>query len=510
MPLHRPQFYLCTFLAAGLSSLVGSSAAMADVWVFEPTAAIDQRIDDNYTINQNIPDKISATRVIGTVGLSREAPSVKFLGLLRADALLTQTDAKGSELDSNRIGYLSAQFTNERSEYGINLNYKFDTPSRDIGADITDISSVAADTGASVTQDSNVARERWVVSPNWRYNLTRRTAIETELTHTQVTHKLPTLEDALRSRWQQLLAANSENTPSDFDSFATSFDNFTIQDELDDFKESTVDVGIKTKLSPISTLSFFVGYSDYSAKVEADERVKFVDDGGLIRIPDPASTTIPPENSGVTRTPKRQRLSNTTKFRIGYDRAFTPTLNVGIQVGIFTSETDDSDLMRVSDQALTEFANDPVLFQEALDGLKTKNSGYLANVTATKSTGVTRYSARFGVDVLPSDIGSQVESLEVVGDLFRQIGPLLDFSFRARAYEPDALNASSEDKFSRRFISLEPKLIWRFSRAWTVAGSYRYRRQKSRADINSGESNALLFSLKYTPPSAIRDAVLNK
>ena len=90
------------------------------------------------------------------------------------------------------------------------------------------------------------------------------------------------------------------------------------------------------------------------------------------------------------------------------------------------------------------------------------------------------------------------------------MGPLLDFSFRVRAYEPDAFNASSDNKFSRRFLSLEPKLIWRFSRAWTAAGSYRYRRQKSQVDTGSGQSNAVLFSLKYTPPSAIRDAQLNK
>jgi len=111
-----------------------------------------------------------------------------------------------------------------------------------------------------------------------------------------------------------------------------------------------------------------------------------------------------------------------------------------------------------------------------------------------------------GIDVFPSDVGDVVESLQLVGDMTRKLGPLLDFSFRARIFEPDALSDDNDnDEFARRFLSLEPRLIWRFTRAWTLAGSYRYRRQKSQTNVRSGVSNAILMSLKYTPPSALRD-----
>jgi len=431
MPLHRPSLFICSFLAVGIPVLAVSTA-----------------------------DPTTATRLVGTLGLSREAPNAVFAGLLRVDGLITNSDSNGDELSSNRVA----------------LNYKFDTPSRDISADLTDPSSVAADTGASVTQDSNVARERWVLSPNWRYNLTRLTTLETDLTFTSVTHELPSAREALRTQWALNPANDGVPPPDPISIDDTGF--FTVLDELDDFQEAGIDIGIKSKLSPISTISFFAGYSDFTANVEPDSSIII-----------PFEQTDPaPDNKDIRRKRKRERRSNTTKFRVGYDRAFTPTLNIGIQAGIYTNETDDTNLLRLTES---------------------KSSGYLANITATKSTGVTKYSAKFGVDVLPSDTGSQVESLEAVGDLFRQIGPLLDFSFRVRAYEPDALKADADEEFSRRFLSLEPKLIWRFSRAWTVAGSYRYRRQKSQAADRSGESNALLFSLKYTPPSAIRDAQLN-
>lgn len=488
--MHRPRTRLVVLMAALLPF-----CAHADVWVFEPSAAIDQRFDDNFTIDPDLPDSVAATRVVGTLGLSREAPAAKFSGLIRVDGLVTQSDSTSDELSSNQVLFLNSQFIRARSEFGVGFNLKRDTPSRDISADLTDISSVASDTGASVTQDSNVARLRLLISPNWKYNLTRRTTIETGLTYTQVDHELPSAQDALRSRF--LLGAQ----PGDVVPDPITIDDtglFTVLDELDDFKETAINVGIKTKLTPISTISFFAGFSDFTAQSEPSPFAII-----------PFEDTIPDEEiRQIRRNPKREIRSNTSKFRIGYDRAINQTLNIGFQVGIYANETDETDLLRETDTTI--FDAEPEKRQAALDSRITKSSGYLANISATKLTGITRYSAKFGVDVLPSDIGSQVESLEAVGDLFREMGPLLDFSFRVRAYEPDAFNSAGEDDFARRFLSMEPKLIWRFSRAWTTAGSIRYRRQKSQTDTRSGESTALLFSLKYTPPSAIRDAELAK
>ena len=491
-------FWLFCILAVAMSWL---SAAHANVWVLEPSASVDQRFDDNYTIDTELPEGVTATRLVGNLGLSRESKTAVFKGLIRIDGLLTQTENSSDELSSNQILFLDSNFTRARSTFGIGLNFKQDTPSRDISADLTDISSIAADTGASVTQDENVARRRFVINPNMKYELTRRSTFEAGLSFTAVEHDLPGVQDALRKQWL-LRPGNTGLTPPAELTIDDVGGVFTVNDELDDFVESEIELGFRYRLSPISTLSLFAGYSDYIAQTEPDADVVTPFDE---KIEDA-------DERQILRNPKRDTLSTTLTFRLGYERILSPTLDIAVVGGIYTNETDTSALFQQADAdfLLAQGFMDQQTVDSKFANQVSSSQGWLANVTLTKDTGLTQYVGKFGVDVLPSDVGAQVESLELTGDLFRQISPLLDFSLRARAYEPDTLNASNTNKFQRRFISVEPKLIWRFSRAWTAAASYRYRRQKSRVDTQSGESNALLFSLKYTPPSAIRDAQKNR
>jgi hypothetical protein len=458
----------------------------ADVWVFEPSAALDLRVDDNYTISTVAPESVTATRVVGSLGLSRESQNTAIKGLLRVDGLLQESDNTSNELTSNQIIFLDSKVTSQRSVYGIGINFKQDTPSRDISADITDVSATAADTGASVTQDQNVARERLAITPNFEYKLSRRTTLDANLTYTQVEHELPSVEDVLLDKWIQ----TNGDVPPPSDLSVNTFGRFRIDDELDDFKETALTLGMRHSLSPLVTLSASVSYKDYLSQIEVNDQIVQFEE-----IPDP-------DVFDIRRKPRRDSQSTTVTVRLGFERSMSPTLKLGFSVGAYTLKKDDSDLIRADDA--TWIGGD--LLADEIAKLTSTEQGWLGGITVSKITGVTRYSARFGVDVLPSDIGSQVESLDLVGDLVRELNPRMDFSFRARAYEPDAINATGADEFSRRFISFEPKLIWEYSRAWTVAGSYRYRRQKSRADTESGESNAFLISLKYTPPSAIRDA----
>lgn len=475
---------------AALTALLLTPAfVQADVWVFEPSAALDLRLDDNYTINTTAPESVTATRVVGSLGLSRESQNTAFKGLLRVDGLLQESENTSNELTSNQIIYLDSKVSSERTVYGVGINYKQDTPSRDISADITDVSATAADTGASVTQDQNVGRARLAITPNFEYKLSRRTTLDANLTYTQVEHELPSVEDVLLDKW----VAENGDVPPPSDLSVNTFGRFKVEDELDDFKESALTFGVKHSLSPLVTLSASVSYKDYQSQVEVNDQIVQVSEQD--EIPDP-------DVFDIRRKPRRDSKSTTVTVNFGYERALSPTLKLGFSVGAYTLEKDDSDLIRPDDA--TWIGGDDLATEIA--NLTSTEQGWLGGITVSKITGVTRYSARFGVDVLPSDVGSQVESLDLVGDLVRELSPRMDFSFRARAYEPDAINAIGADEFSRRFVSFEPKIIWEYSRAWTVAGSYRYRRQKSRADTESGESNAVLLSLKYTPPSAIRDA----
>ncbi len=480
-------------LRVGLVALafsLTSVTAQANVWVFEPSAAIDQRVDDNFTIDTTEADPVSVTRVVGTLGLSRESQRARFKGLVRIDGLLTNSRDFDSDLSSNQLFFLDSRLVNARTSYGLGINIRRDTPIRDIAADLTDIASVASDTGASVTQDSDLRRLRFIVEPTWKHELSRRSSVEATFSYTQTEHELQSAQQALEQRFE--LVRPGDDIPDDLSIDTEGIGVFTILDELDDFKEAEVQLGYRYKLSRISTFSVFAGYSQFESEVEPDPAVSI-----------PFEELIPDEEiRQILRAPKRTSRSTTSTFRLGYDRGLTPTLSVESQIGIYINTLDNTDVLRDNDIVFL----DPATLAATLAARTASSQGFLGNVTFRKDAGITQYTARFAVDVLPSDIGSQVESLEATGDMFRKIGPLLDFSFQVRAFEPDALNANTPSEFQRRFLSLEPKLIWRFSRAWTFAGSYRYRRQKSQIDTSSGESNALLFSLKYTPPSAIRDA----
>jgi len=484
--------------------------AHADIWILEPSISLDQRFDDNYRIkptrirgddNATVSqpkEPVNSTRLVGALGLSRESPIYSMTGGIRIDGLLTQSDFESEGLSSNQLLFLESSVNKERSIYGIDLYYKQDSPSRDIAADITDLGETASDTGAATTQGNTVGRTRREIRPHWTYKLTRRTRVDADLAYTKVKHDLASVSDLRSERFLSIPEDQRPDTPNDLGPFR-------VDDELDDYREAEASLGFRYQLSPISAITFSGGYSDYSTHVEIDQN-NFVAIPFNAEVPDSRSADI-------RRLPRRERQSITTKFRLGYERDISPTLNVGVEVGYFSTDTDNTDLYRESGDNVPEedrlILND-VGRAELLEEGATTELGYLTNVTVRKDAGVTQYALRTGIDVQPSDVGSQVEAFEAIGDIERVLTPLLDFSFRVRLFEPDSFNSSGDDEFKRRFLSFEPKLIWRFSRAWSVAGSYRYRRQKSQTATESGESNALLFSLKYTPPSALRDASRNR
>ena len=508
-------------------------SATADVWVFEPSISLDQRLDDNYRLETELQRRVSATRLVGDLGLSRESRTTAFRGGIRVDGLLTAGEYEGDELDSNQVFFLDTVTGNERTKWGVDVSFKQDTPSRDISADLSSDASAATDSGV-VTQRSNVARRQYILAPRVTRELSRRAGVEAQLTFTAVDHDLPSPSDAIYTRYVSLYnlqnaegAGNTDLVPETASGEPLPFDQvgadtrgigvFTPDGELDDYQDARVDLSYRYDLSPISLVSATVSHSYYRADSEPADALNTSQASapnavaGLIQVRD--------GQTDIYRKPRgRDALSTTSSFRLGYERDLTPTLQGGVQVGVYLNTTDDSDTFRDSDRAAfrppfvldptpdNPFNQRPQTADEYAATLESEQDGWLANVTLTKDAGLTRFSGRFGVDVQPSSIGSQVEAQELILDASRTLSPLLDVSFRLRAYEPDRLGANPNDRFARRFLSLEPKVVWRFTRAWTASASYRYRRQKSRVETESGESNALLFSLRYTPPSAIRDA----
>ncbi|ASJ76425.1 hypothetical protein [Granulosicoccus antarcticus] len=482
---------------AGLTTSVVCLPALADVWVFDPSISLDQRLDDNYYLIADADGNLAATRAVGELGVSRESQSASYRGLARIDALLTTTNDNGDEgLDSNQYLAFDAKLRSARSRYGVLASFKQDTPSRDIAADLSDTDSLSTDTGLDdLSQSSNVGRQEYIIEPKFDYDLSRRLILTTKATLSQVNHDLPDTQDAI---YRQYIAAFPRLADGSFDGTPLSYSEVTIEDagkpftpsgELDDYNENEIDIGLRFKQSTITTLTATASYSHYTAEVEPNAYA-IIPFGDLVS---------DPSEKDILRKPKRDAVSTTATFKLGYERSLTPTLKFVVDGGVYTNTTDESDTLRAEDRPGEEIP------QDLLDSLESNNDGWLASVSLTYDAGQTRYTVKYAVDVEPSSSGSQVETNELTGDLQRTISPRLNFSLRGRAYEPDRLGVNQDDEYARRFISVEPRIEWKAARNWTIAAAYRYRRQKARIAAASAESNAILLSLKYTLPSEVRD-----
>ncbi len=196
-------------LALGLCALAPSAPVVADIWVFEPSITLDQRFDDNYFLIPAGSGSLSATRAVGELGLSREAENYVLKGLVRVDALLTtNTDVGEEDLDSNQIAALDARKRTARSRYGVRVNFKNDTPSRDIAADLSDSEAIAEDTGLLVTQSlsSNVARQEITIEPQFCHIIVMFTIKMTRLASWQDKFKNIRVREIINipHRWPQL------------------------------------------------------------------------------------------------------------------------------------------------------------------------------------------------------------------------------------------------------------------------------------------------------------------
>ncbi len=490
----RDKKFLWLLSAAGVFA---AGSAMANVWVFEPSISLDQRFDDNYFLEPSGDGNLSATRAVGELGLSRESAVTVIKGFVRVDGLLTTESNAGEEgLESNQLIAFDAKRRSARTRYGIFGSFKQDTPSRDIAADLSDPDNLSTDTGLNPSKSSNVARQEITLKPYFNYDLTRRLEFSSTATLTFVEHELPDTQDAIYQRYYSLLPRDDSGNiigtvlPYNEVTIADAGNVFSPDGELDDFKESEIEVGLRYKYNAISTITFTASFSEFNAQVE-------IDPFAIVPFDDLIADS---RELGIRRRPRRDSLSTTTSFKLGYERFLTPTLRLGVSAGVYANASDTTDTLRAEDRPGEEIPAD------RLAALESDADGWLASFGLTRDAGLTRYVGKFSVDVQPSSSGAQVETQELTGDIFRILNPRLNFSLRTRAFQPDRLGANESDRFARRFISLEPKIEWKYARNWTVSAAYRYRRQKARVDPVPAESNAILLALKYTPPSKIRDA----
>ncbi|MCB1756358.1 MAG: hypothetical protein KDJ38_12595, partial [Gammaproteobacteria bacterium] len=152
----------------------------------------------------------------------------------------------------------------------------------------------------------------------------------------------------------------------------------------------------------------------------------------------------------------------TNYLRLGYERSLSPTFTVGGDIGYRVTEFNES--------------------QEDI-----KKDGPIGSVSAVKTTGLTKFELRAGLELYPSSIGQVVQTQELVGNVTRNLSELMVFSLQSRFYQNTALsgndtvfiageNATADN--DRRSMTIRPEFRWQVAREWVVGAAYAYRREK--------------------------------
>lgn len=174
----------------------------------------------------------------------------------------------------------------------------------------------------------------------------------------------------------------------------------------------------------------------------------------------------------------------TTYLRLGYERLLSPTFTVSGDAGY----------------RVTQFTK-----QGEAD---VETDGPVASVSAVKTTGLTLFELRAGIELYPSSIGQVVKTQEVVANIKRNLSELMVFTLRSRLYQNKALSGGdtifgAQADNNRRSMEIRPAIDWQLSREWKVGAAYRYRREKLDSKPSSAEGNSILFSVKYTRISPV-------
>ena len=163
---------------------------------------------------------------------------------------------------------------------------------------------------------------------------------------------------------------------------------------------------------------------------------------------------------------------DTYGINLGLIHKFSETLTMDISAGVRESEFDNAS--------------------------KSSDSGFTANIGATKRSERTNYRVNLSRNVSPSASGNQVEFNEIDIDVSYAITSQLNFNFNTIWSDTESTDNSNTNN-DREYIGISPGLNWRFSPSWVASVRYRYR-ERDLDNGGSGDSSGAAFNISYSPP----------
>ena len=264
-------------------------------------------------------------------------------------------------------------------------------------------------------------------------------------------------------------------------------DDSVVVGSLDDADVSLVDENVRRtrinispgwryRYSDLGSLDLVYRYDDLSYSSEGDTGLIESDrqslrGGWQHRLSD--KNTLTGRLTASYFRPDNSLDVDTYEARLGLIRRFTETITLDFTAGARFSEFDNSD--------------------------DSNDTGFVANIGATKQAGRTTYRANLERRVNPSGSGDQVERDVLTLDVRHALTETLGFRMRARAETRES--TGDNNNTDRDFAVIQPGLSWRLSPSWLANFSYRYRFRDIDDDPNgSGDSNAAFISIGYAPP----------
>ena len=138
-------------------------------------------------------------------------------------------------------------------------------------------------------------------------------------------------------------------------------------------------------------------------------------------------------------------------------------------------------------------------YSEFDDGNKSDDTGFVANIGASKRAERTRYRLFYRRDVAPSSSGDAIEVDEINADAVHALTEKLDLRIRASWVDTDTIDSGRDSSSDREIIRIQPSLNWRLSPNWVAGARYRYI-EKDLDRGGSGDSNTAFISISYSPP----------
>lgn len=136
------------------------------------------------------------------------------------------------------------------------------------------------------------------------------------------------------------------------------------------------------------------------------------------------------------------------------------------------------------------------------EGRDQDDEGTLVRIYGSKETKAGVFRGTLERRLWPSGVGNLIETDRLSVDFKRALTPLMEFSFRARYFEnDDVLNQS--DSINRELLTVEPELVRKLNRDWSVGVSYSYTIEQ-RDDVDDAESNAVFINIRYQPQSKVK------